>query len=170
MPSRCFVCRLRGKGCTESLDSRPCDPCSRMCIECIACPMAIPSVVKRSARARECLLEVKRLAEPGHTGIARLPKTRKLLLDLQPILGDSTNQSATDEGNPAEPTVTLAITTPHILGNHEPSGLPHALASTTTAFPANYIGTASAVDEPPNVFLMGSPGEDLLPLALPCLT
>ncbi|KAF8321853.1 uncharacterized protein EI90DRAFT_3078916 [Cantharellus anzutake] len=112
MPSRCFVCRVRGKGCTESPDSRPCDPCSRMRVECIACPMAIPGVVRRSARARECLLEVKRLAEPGRTGIARLPKTRRLLLDLQPILGDSTSQSAADEGDPAQPTAALSITTP----------------------------------------------------------
>ncbi|KAF8321854.1 uncharacterized protein EI90DRAFT_3038614 [Cantharellus anzutake] len=125
-----------------------------MRVECIACPMAIPGAVKRSARARECLLEVKRLAEPGRTRIARLPKTRRLLLDLQPILGDSTSQSATDEGNPTDP---LAMTTPHILGNHEPSGLPHAFPSTTTVFPANYISSASAVDEPLNTFPIGSP-------------
>ncbi|KAF8339958.1 uncharacterized protein EI90DRAFT_3012860 [Cantharellus anzutake] len=129
--------------------------------------MAIPGVVRRSARARECLLEVKRLAEPGRTGIARLPKTRRLLLDLQPILEDSTSQSTADEGNPAQPTAALSITTPlpvhHVLGNQEPSGLPHAvpstiMPSTITTFPADYINTA---DEPPYPFPMGSSVRDV---------
>ncbi|KAF8321878.1 uncharacterized protein EI90DRAFT_3079096 [Cantharellus anzutake] len=40
-----------------------------MRIECLACSMTISSEVRRSARARECLREAQRMAEPGRAWI-----------------------------------------------------------------------------------------------------
>ncbi|KAF8321868.1 uncharacterized protein EI90DRAFT_3079022 [Cantharellus anzutake] len=125
-----------------------------MRIECIACPMTISSEVKRSARARECLREVKRLAEPGRAWIAQLPKTRKFLLDLQSILEDSMGQSVA-EGGPTQPTAALPVAAllqaPHMLESQAPTDLPNGELP-TTAVSANYIDAASAVNGPPHAF------------------
>ncbi|KAF8313750.1 uncharacterized protein EI90DRAFT_542139 [Cantharellus anzutake] len=46
MPSRCFVCRLRRKGCVQDPNLDSCDACQRMHIECMPCTMKIPNVIR----------------------------------------------------------------------------------------------------------------------------
>ncbi|KAF8339944.1 uncharacterized protein EI90DRAFT_3038509 [Cantharellus anzutake] len=134
-----------------------------MRIECLACSMTISSEVKRSARARECLCEAQSMAEPGRAWIAPLPKSRRLLSDLQLILEDPTGQSAADEGNSTQSTASLPMGTPvhapHMPESQTPTGLPDGSLS-TTAFPANYIGAASAVNGPLYAFPMTSSAHD----------
>ncbi|KAF8321843.1 uncharacterized protein EI90DRAFT_3078826 [Cantharellus anzutake] len=128
-----------------------------MRIECIACPMTISSEVKRSVGARECLCEAQRLSEPGRAwiGIARLPRSRRFLLELQSVLEGSTGQSAAHEGATASLPMTTPLQVPHMQESHAPTGFPDGSPS-TTAFPVNYIGIPSAVNEPPYVFPMGT--------------
>ncbi|KAF8339942.1 uncharacterized protein EI90DRAFT_3038496, partial [Cantharellus anzutake] len=65
--------------------------------------------------------------------------------------------SAADEGNPTQPTASVPMATPvhapHMPESQTPTstGLPDGSLS-TTAFPTNYIGAASAVNGPPYAF------------------
>ncbi|KAF8339960.1 uncharacterized protein EI90DRAFT_2309936 [Cantharellus anzutake] len=138
MSSRCLICRLKRKGCVESPDSPSCVSCSRMRVECIPCSIRIPCAVKKSARARECLLEVKSLAEPRRSWIARLPKARRFIRSLQPLFEDSSGQGAADEENPTEPT-----------------DLPEA-SPPTAVFSTNYVNTTSPINRHPHTFLVGT--------------
>ncbi|KAF8339950.1 uncharacterized protein EI90DRAFT_2308390 [Cantharellus anzutake] len=52
MPSRCFVCRLRRKGCVQAQNLQSCDACQRMHIECMPCTMKIPNVIRVCFRHR----------------------------------------------------------------------------------------------------------------------
>ncbi|KAF8321832.1 uncharacterized protein EI90DRAFT_2496618 [Cantharellus anzutake] len=118
MPSRCFVCRLKGKGCVQPLGCQSCDACHGKHVECIPCPIKILNMVKKSTRARECLEEVRALTsrDPTCVEIALLPKTREFLSYLQSILGDTTGQLVADARIPqpstvVSPTAVLPTTT-----------------------------------------------------------
>ncbi|KAF8339957.1 uncharacterized protein EI90DRAFT_2308498 [Cantharellus anzutake] len=130
MPSRCFVCGLKGKGCVRPLGRQSCDACQRMHVECIPCPIKISNVVKKSIRARECLEEVRALAsgDPRCVEIALLPKTREFLSSLQSSPGDTAGQSTGGARIPQP----FAIVSPAVV-------LP-----TTTHGWVNQVGTVSA--------------------------
>ncbi|KAF8321833.1 uncharacterized protein EI90DRAFT_3078721 [Cantharellus anzutake] len=124
-----------------------------MRIECLACSMTISTEVETSARAQECVSEARGLADPGRAWIAHLPQTRMFLLDLHSTLEGSTGQSAADEETPIHPIATPLMATPlhapHVPEIQAPTGFPDG---SITAFPASYIGTASALDRPPYAF------------------
>ncbi|KAF8339946.1 uncharacterized protein EI90DRAFT_2307811 [Cantharellus anzutake] len=71
MPSRCFVCRLKGKGCVQLPNQLSCTACQQLRVECLSCTIKIPNAVRKLTGARECLEEVKALAsgDPGRVGI-----------------------------------------------------------------------------------------------------
>ncbi|KAF8321856.1 uncharacterized protein EI90DRAFT_2500477 [Cantharellus anzutake] len=59
MPPRCFVCRLKRKGCVQPSDRQSCDACQRTHVECMPCTIKVPNVLRKSARAQECLEETR---------------------------------------------------------------------------------------------------------------